>query len=185
MILLLIGAWQAYDHFLAPPPEVRQANRLKDKGEMAVREGNLETALEAFSTVTTLTPDDARSWLWKGTIHAQQGDAAEMKAAFETAHALYESDFAFFLNRGRIYLLVGDLSAAEEDARRTIEERPSSGWGYYLRAGVAAQQGNPRAAYEDLEKAEELAQKANDGELMAMARTQRAIVQEKLPTPTP
>jgi tetratricopeptide (TPR) repeat protein len=189
-VVVLVGAWQAYKRFLAPPPEVRQAARHKYQGETLVQRGEFAAALEEYSAATALTPEKPELWLWKGVLHAQMEEPTKAQAAFETARSLYENDFDFILNRGRIHLMVGDLDAAQADAQRAIETKPSSGWGYYLRAGVASHRGNDRAAYTDLKKAEELAQEAGESELMVMARSQQAAVlkdlpQEDRPTATP
>ena len=74
------------------------------------------------------------------------------------------------------YLHVGDLAAASADAEQAIIKSPHSGWGYYLRASVAVEQENYESAIADLERAETLARVAEDVQLEAHARTQRAHV---------
>ncbi|MDY6874740.1 MAG: hypothetical protein SWK90_00830 [Chloroflexota bacterium] len=172
----LLVAWQVYDRFIAPPPQVRQAFRHSSDGEMLVEEWNLPAALAEFEMAAALTPDDPELWLWQGVIHFELGESGDAEAAFDTARALYETEFDFLLARGMTYLRVGDLAAASADAEQAIVESPNSGWGYYLRASISLGEGDRDAALADLERAEELAHAGGDTQLEAYARTQRAMV---------
>jgi tetratricopeptide (TPR) repeat protein len=174
--LLLSAAWLAYDRFVAPSPEVRQAFQYSADGEALVEEGDLREALAEFEAAAALTPDNPELWLWQGVIHFELNEVDEAQVAFETARSLYETDFDFLLDRGMIYLRAGDLDAASADVERAILENPESGRAYYLRAGVATQRGEYAAAVADLEWAAELARAAGDTRLEAAARAQRAMV---------
>lgn len=174
--VLLLVAYLAYDRFLAPPPHVRQAFRHSASGESLVEQGDLMAALAEFEAAAALTPDDPDPWLWQGVIHFELNELDDAQVAFDTARALYETDSNFLLARGVAYLHVGDLAAASADAEQSIVESPHSGWGYYLRASVAVQQGDYNTAIADLERAETLARVAEDVQLEALARTQRANV---------
>lgn len=174
--VLLLIAYLAYDRFIAPPPQVRQAFRRSASGESLVEEGDLPAALAEFEAAAALTPDAPDPWLWQGVIHFELNELEDAQVAFDTARALYESDLHFLLARGVAYLHVGDLAAASADAEQVIVESPRSGWGYYLRASVAVEQGDYDAAVADLEQAEDLARAAGNVQLEAYARTQRAYV---------
>ena len=173
---LLLMAWLAYDRFIAPPPQVRQAFRHSNTGESLVEEGNLLAALAEFEAAAALAPDDPDLWLWRGVIHFELDELDDAEVAFDTACTLYETDFDFLLARGMTYLRVGDLTAASADAERAIVESPRSGWGYYLRASTAVGEGDYDAAVADLERAGDLARADGDAQLEAYARTQRAMV---------
>jgi tetratricopeptide (TPR) repeat protein len=175
-VLLLSGAWWAYDRFIAPPPQVRQAYQLSVSGETLAGEGDLRAALAEFEAATALTPEDPEPWIWQGVIHLELGELDSAQTAFETARSLYETDFDFLLDRGRAYLRVGNLDAASADIEQAILEDPDSGHGYLLRSGVAVERGDYAAAIADLERAAELAQAAGDVQLEAVARAQRAMV---------
>ncbi|MBS3784440.1 MAG: tetratricopeptide repeat protein [Anaerolineae bacterium] len=185
VIVVLVAAWLAYQEFLAPPPEVGQAYRRMEAGKAHLAEGDVRGALEAYTAATALTPDDPEPWLWKGVLHDQLGEQAGAREAFAIAERLYETWFDFMLNRGRVYLQSGDVEKAEADAQAAIEEDPTSGWGYYLRAGVAVREGDQQAALADLEQAIELAQERGNGSLEAMAITQRAQLIQMGSIPTP
>ena len=187
--LALAGAWLVYDRFLAPPPQVREAFRRSAAGEALVGEGDLRAALAEFEAAAALTPDDPDPWVWQGVIHFELDEMDDAQAAFETARRLYERDADFLLDRTMAYLRVGNLPAASADAEQFILDNPDSGRGYYVRAGVATEQGDYAAAVADLERAAELARAAGDTQLEATARTQRAMVIQlqlyQSPTPTP
>jgi tetratricopeptide (TPR) repeat protein len=174
--LLLSGAWWAYDRFIAPPPEVRQAFQLSANGEALADEGDLRAALAEFEAAAALTPEDPEPWIWQGVIHFELNERDEARADFETARALYETDFDFLLDRGRAYLRLGNLAVASADIEQAILEDPDSGQSYLLRAGIAADGGDYAAAVADLDRAAELAQAAGDTQLEAVARAQRALV---------
>jgi tetratricopeptide (TPR) repeat protein len=173
-IVLLAGARLAYEQFLAPPPEVGEAFQHMKAGRSQVVEGDLRAALAAFNAATELTPDDPEPWLWKGVLHDQLGASAQAKEAFAAAEPLYETRFNLVLNRVPIYLEVSDVAKARADANEAIDLDPTSGWGYYMRAGVAAAEEDYDAALADLERAAELADQSGEGRLQALAATQQA-----------
>ncbi len=174
VIVLLAGAWLAYERFLAPPPEVGEALRHMEAGRYQVAEGDLRAALAAFNAATELTPDDPEPWLWKGVLHGQLGASTQAEEAFAAAEPLYETRFDFVLNRAPIYLQAGDVAKSRADANKAIDLDPTSGWGYYMRAGVAAAEKDYDAALADLERAAELADQSGDRRLQALAATQQA-----------
>jgi tetratricopeptide (TPR) repeat protein len=188
-VIVLAVAWLVYDRFIAPPPHVRQALQHISSGEFLVDEQDLRGALAEYEAATVLSPDNPRAWTWQGVIHSQLGELDDAEMAFEAARSLYETDFDFLLNRGMMFLHVGDLVAADADVEQAIRARPDSGYGYFLRAGIAAEQEEYAAAVADLERAAELAHIAEDTQLEATARAQLAMVmqmqvyQQAAPTP--
>jgi tetratricopeptide (TPR) repeat protein len=177
-ILALAVAWFVYDRYIAPPPEVREALRLSSSGESLAAEGDLQAALAEFEAAVALNPDDAALWLWVGVIHSELDELDEAQSAFDVARSLYEAEQDFLLQRGITYLRAGNLDAAEADAEQVITGDPQSGWGYFLRGNITAEQGDFFEAAADLERAAELAQAAGDLQLEATARTQRAMVMQ-------
>jgi tetratricopeptide (TPR) repeat protein len=175
-LLILAGGWFAYDRFIAPPPEVGQAFQHTATGEALVEEGDLQAALAEFAAAAALTPDDPQPWLWQGIIHFAWNELDEAQRAFDTARTLYGTDFDFLMDRSLAYLRLGDLDAAGADIEQAITEAPQDGRAYFVRAVIAAEQGNHAMALADLEQATELAREAGDTELEAAARTQWAMM---------
>jgi tetratricopeptide (TPR) repeat protein len=177
---VLVVAGLLYDRFIAPSPEVREAFRHKSRGESLVEEGDLQAALVEFESATAFTPDDSESLLWQGVIHAELNEPDQAETAFETARALYDTEYDFLLDRTMAYLRAGNVTAASADIEQAIAQNPNEGRGYYVRANVATGQGDYFAASEDLEQAAELASAAGNTQLEAAARTQRAMVLQLL-----
>jgi len=178
--LILAAAWFAYDSFIAPPPDVRQALEYIAGGEKSAVEGDLQAALAKFEAAAALTPDDSSLWLWQGVIHSELNEPDAAQAAFDAAHSLYETELDLLLDRAIMYLRIGDLAAAGADAEQAILDSPDSGMGYYVRSNIAAGKGDYAAAIADLEQAAELAQKAGDSQLEATARVQLAMIMQQL-----
>jgi tetratricopeptide (TPR) repeat protein len=176
VLLILAGGWLAYDRFIAPPPEVRQAFQHSATGEALVEERDLQAALAEFAAAAALTPDDPQPWLWQGIIHFEWNELDEAQVAFDTARTLYGTDFDFLLDRSLAYLRLGDLDAASADIEQAITEAPQDGRAYFVRAGIAEEQGNYAMALADLAQAAELAREAGDTELEATARAQWAMM---------
>lgn len=185
LAVVLAGAWLAYTQFLAPPAHVRRAFRYKEAAKSSTDSGELEAALKAVNIATSLTPDDAEAWLWKGALHERLGQAMAADESFSTARSLYDKRLDFLLERGRVFLQLGDLERATADAESAIAMTHASGWGYYLRAGVNVQRGDYTAALDDLEQAAELSNQAGDARLQAMIGVQRAQLMRMQVVPTP
>ena len=186
---LLAVVWLAYDRFLAPPAEVREAFQRTANGESLVEAGDLRAALAEFEAAAALDPEDPQPWLWQGVIYSELDKSGQSQTAFDMARSLSETDLDFLLGRSMTYLRAKNVAAARADAEQAVRENPSSGYAYYLRANVATEEGDYAAAVADLDKAAELAQAAGNTQLEATARTQRAMViqlqvyQQITPTP--
>lgn len=171
---LLTAAWLGYQRFLAPPPEVRQAYQHIESGKAAVDEGDVAAAVSEFELARELTPNDPEPWIWGGVLCEVTVGCSAPERYFEKAEELYATRFDFLLNRGRVYLESGRQDEAVADVDKAIELNPDSGWGYYLRAGVNARDGDYDAALDDLQHAADLAERNGESRLHGMAVTQRA-----------
>ncbi len=184
-VLALGALWVVYDRFLAPPPEKRQAYRHLEAGRSEVANGQLRAAVAEFTAATELTPDDPEGWLWRGVIHDELGNDEQTETAYAAAEQLYATLHEFLLNRGRVYLQAGNLEQAKADVKAAIDEDATSGWGYYLRAGIAVREGDRDAALADLERAAELAAVNESDDLAAMVATQRSQLLQMWDPATP
>ncbi len=174
--LLLLLAWLGYERFLAPPPEVRQALRHADQGQVWLEQGDPERALAEFEAAAALTPDDPEMWIWVGVLRQRLGDGEGAEAAFEEARDQGLEEWEFLYQRGTILLQIGDLDAALADAESVVELAPEWGYGYYLRASIRVMRGEIEAALVDYQRAADLAHAAEDTQLEAMARGQVALL---------
>jgi Flp pilus assembly protein TadD len=188
-IVLLLVIWFVYDRVFAPSPEVREAYRLSTSGEDLAEQGDLQAALTEFEAATSLTPDNPKLWVWQGVLYAELEEPDRAQVAFDEAFSLYDSEASFLMDRSMAYLRVGNLDAAEADVEQAIAGEPESGWPYYVRSNIDVERGDCLRASTDLELAAEMANRAGDTRLEALARAQRAMVVQSCitfqPTPVP
>jgi tetratricopeptide (TPR) repeat protein len=175
-LLLLAGGWWAYQRYLAPPPEVREAIRYRYRAEEEIAAGDLERARELFESVVQLRPDDPETWIFLGVLRQETGDIRAAESAYAEARALGVEERTFLFRRGLDFLEVGNLAAAAADAQATIEQDPEWGYGYYLRGVIAERREEFEAAVADLERAAELAHAAGDTELESVARAEMGLM---------
>lgn len=172
LLLLLVGGWMAYERFLAPPPQLRQALRHAARGQELLEAGDVAGALAEYEAAAHLTPNDPEMLLRVGVLRKMSGDETGAETAFEMARRLERSQEEFLVRRGAVFLELGDIEAARADAEEAVRLAPEWGHGFYLRASIEAMVGEFEAALADFQRAAELAHAAGDAELEAMARVQ-------------
>ncbi|MFL7794691.1 MAG: tetratricopeptide repeat protein [Anaerolineae bacterium] len=189
VVVSLLAVVALVNELFAPPPEVRKASRLGFRGESLVRDdGDLKAALVEFEAAAALDPANPDYLVWIGVLQSELGDAQAADEAFDAARSLYETDLGFFLARAGAYRDVSNLDAATADVEQAIIEYPESGWVYYMKHLISLDRRDYATALDDLDKAEELAQKSGDVQLEAQVRMQRAMVLQMppmSPEPTP
>ncbi len=175
-LMALGAAWIAYERFLAPPPQVRQALRHADQGRTWVEAGDLERALSEFEAAAALTPDDPETWLWVGVLRQRLGDGQGAEEAYRRAMSAGLDGKGFLFQRGMLLLELGDAASARADAEEAVRLAPEWGYGFYLRGSVELVEGDVPAALADYQRAADLAHAAGDAQLEAMARAQIALI---------
>jgi len=96
------------------PPAIRGEHRLACRGELALRRGDLDTALGTFSEARDLDPSSSYLWERLGRAHELRGDAVEAERCYQHAAGLPRGSFAA-LALGRFHMSVThDLAAAAE-----------------------------------------------------------------------
>ena len=176
-VVLLLGViWLVYEHLLAPPPEIRQAFAHITQGEERALQGDLTGALVEFQAATDLAPNEIEPHLWIGMLHQSTGNDEGAQAAFDTARALGIEERELVFQRGELFLQIGNLEAARQDAEALIQLAPGWGYGYYLRASVEGVAGEIEAAIDDYRMAADLASESEDARLEATARVQMGLL---------
>ena len=176
-VVLLLGiSWLVYEHFIAPPPEIRQAFTHIARGEERATQGDLTGALEEFEAAAALAPNEIEPHLWLGVLRQSTGDGGGAQAAYDSVRALGLEERELLLERGSLFLQLGNLEAAQQDAQAAIQLAPEWGYGHYLRASVEEAAGEIEAAIDDYRVAADLAREAEDAELEAAARVQMGLL---------
>jgi tetratricopeptide (TPR) repeat protein len=171
-----------YDHFLAPPPNVRQATSLVFNGERAAAEGDLTGAIERFEAAVALQPDRAEAHLWLGLLYQSTGSLEKAALAFERAQTFLDNRLEFLLQRGLLTLSLSDFDAANQDAMAAIELAPQRPEGYFLLGNVAEQVGDLELALDSFQQAADLAESTGQVTLQVTARVRMATVLQRLAT---
>lgn len=188
-VLVVLGV--LYQLFFAPSPEELAAMRSANRGEYLAREErDFAAALVEFEAASALFPDNPSHWVWIGVLRLELGDEEGSEEALATARSLYLTNADFLLKRAQVHSDVGDLDAALADADQAILEDPDFAWAYYVRHIIHVDRGDPRAALDDLDRADELARESGDVQLQAVAHVQKGMVLQMLsssprPTSTP
>jgi tetratricopeptide (TPR) repeat protein len=183
-LLVLVLTVVLYDRFLAPPPEIRQANTHAAAGRAAALAGDYDQAIGRFEAVVELDPERADVYLWLGVLYHETGAPVRAENAFERARSSLGDELTFLLQRGMLYLEVGDLEASTQDALEVIERAPDLPDGYFLQGSIAERRGDLDAALESFQRASDLAEETGSGEMRAMARVRIAtILQQQITAP--
>jgi len=183
---VLLVLYLLYDQFLAPLPNIRQANALVFEGEQAANEGDLTRAIERFEAAVALQPDRAEAHLWLGVLHRSTGNAVKAALAFEQAQAFLGNGPDYLLQRGLFYLALNDFNLARQDASAVIKLAPQRPEGYFLLGNVAERVGDLRLALDSFQQAAEMAESTEQTALQATSRVRIAGILERLATmPSP
>jgi tetratricopeptide (TPR) repeat protein len=179
-LVLVAVLYVLYDRLLAAPPNVRKAVSAVFQGEQAVSEGNLQQAIEQFEKAVELDPENSEALLWLGVLYQNVNDTERAKTAFEEARTHLSSDVDFLLERGLLFLTLGDNESARQDAQAAIDLSPGQPEGYFLLGNVAEQMGDLELAYNAFDRTSQLAAETGQVTLQATARMRLANVLQRL-----
>ncbi len=187
-LLALLALALVYRLFFAPDPELLARLDRTDAAQRALLAGDLAQALVETEAGLTLAPSDPALLTLQGVILETQGDAPAAETAFAAARAAYDTEENFLVQRSQLYLMSGQPGAALADAEEILVLNPESPLGYLQRGHSHEALGEILAAIHDYERAAELAEAANDAQLVVTARALLASAYMQAPmyavTPT-
>jgi tetratricopeptide (TPR) repeat protein len=179
-LILVSGLYLLYERFLAPPPQVRQVQAHLFEGEQAAFEHDFARAIREFEAVVELDPDVGEAHLWLGALYQEQGKPVEASRAFEQARSYLGNGPGFLLQRGLLFLSLGDVAAAYNDATSAIQAYPERPEGHFLQGSVAEQVGDLELALAALQKADERAGAVGQQELQVTIRIRIGMILQQL-----
>lgn len=125
------------------------------QGRVAYEQGNLDQAIQAFSTAIDKAGGPtgyARAYYWRGQVQVEKEDYSAALADFSKAIEL-EPDADLYGARGWVYIDSQDYAKAESDFKHAVELSPESdddinslGWAQFLAGNYSAAQENFRKA---------------------------------------
>jgi tetratricopeptide (TPR) repeat protein len=86
----------------ADPPTIRREHLLASHGELLLRRGDLQAALQVFDEALRIDPDSSYLWERIGRVHELRGEIDTARAAYRRAASLPRGSFAF-LSLGRLH----------------------------------------------------------------------------------
>lgn len=175
-LLILSIAGLLYRRFLAPDPLTRQTFLLTERAERAIEEGQLEEALTEYEALRELAPDDAEVFLRLGVLYEALERDIDATQAYARAHALLGSQEDFFLERGMLYLEVGQWASARADGEAALALNPESALGYLVLAGAYEAQDQLPEAVDALHQAADLAHAQGNDTLYALIKIRLGVL---------
>lgn len=111
-------------HTLSKNPQAWLAHN--NLGTVLVARGELEEAIDAFSSALEVKPDYAMAYFNRGTSHNSLGHAEQALQDFHRAIEMDPQNAESFVNRALLLQARGDLSSALRDYHRAVEIAPWS-----------------------------------------------------------
>jgi tetratricopeptide (TPR) repeat protein len=190
VVLMILTA--LYMRFLAPDEATRGRYSHEQNAEQALSRGDVEGALAEATLALSFAPGDGDLLVLQGVAYELLGSEELAQARFDAARTAYEDSETLYLRRAQNYITAGRADLALADANRVIDSNPTSAIAYFQRGIANAELGELSHAIDDMEKASELAEAAQQPELQGMARVQlgnlmmlMSAPQFEEPTPTP
>ncbi len=126
------------------------------QGNVFMMFGQIDRAIECYSSVIDLKPDYAEAYNNRGVSYQERGEHDLAIADFNTVIELNPDDAHSYVNRGTAYKDKGDYNHAIKDHNRAIQLQPNFAGAYNNRGNAYRNKGNFARAIEDFNKAIEL-----------------------------
>jgi tetratricopeptide (TPR) repeat protein len=122
-------------------------------GEMWLRRNNSGPALESFTQLVQLRPQDAQGYIGRGLAQEARGDLEQAGADFSTAIRLQPEGGAGHLLRAQVHHRQGRIDEALTDLSEHLRFHPNEPMAYLFRSSLHKERKNLPAALEDLNAA--------------------------------
>ena len=121
-----------------------------------LEKGQINTALEIYQEAIHLDPDDPTGYLMTGVIYQFLVEGERAQTYFAEAKKRHRSLYDFYLQRGMVWLKMGQFAAAEEDGKKTLEINFDSAEAHFLLGNVYEAQDKIVQAIEEFSIVSEL-----------------------------
>lgn len=192
VVLIILGT--LYKQFLAPTPEESAVYASLQSAQTSLGQGELEQALKDVETGLQVSPNDYELLITKGVILEALGRPDEAQKNFDTAKANVTDPEQFYYTRGQAYWMANLPEKALADAEAELKVNPQSGQAHLLAGQVYEGQLKYSQAMDEYNAAFAAAERNDQTELAALARTRLAMLLQVMntnitppvsPTPSP
>jgi tetratricopeptide (TPR) repeat protein len=165
-----------YNRFLAPDPKFLAAYEHQQLARDYFYQGNPQQALQEAETALTYTPDDSSLWILKAVALEKLGRDSEAAQAYAKAEQLEPDREQFLLARVDVYISAGMYDQAMADTQEVLKINPDSAQAFLAQGMIYEGTKQYSDAIDAYNKATEVANKINQPETAALARTRYAML---------
>jgi tetratricopeptide (TPR) repeat protein len=188
IILIVGGILLAFETVLAPSPEVVARLEAENDALSFLEDGGYQEALVAVEEGLAAVPDDPGLLTFKGILLELLGQEDEAARSFQAAQAnLAQDPTAFYLGRGQLYMRLGQLDKAENDARLALEVDNNSSLAWLILGQALESQDKRVESVTAYEQASELGLADGNFQVVVLARLglgRVGLIAPAPPTPT-
>ena len=105
-------------------------------GEVAIKQGNFNAAIDLFTFKLNVDPNNAAAHTGRAIAYLGKGDTENARSDLDEAIRLNPKAVAAYVGRARLHLGLNDNDKAIADASKVIELNRKSSDGYSLRAAA-------------------------------------------------
>jgi len=178
VVVLALGVL-LYGRFLAPDPVILRVADLQFNAQRQALEGEYESALGKLDEAQVLSPDDSELMLWRSVLLELTGQPISAEELLTDGRVLISNDVDFHLSLGEIYLRIGLLVRATDQASQALNEDSTSPRALLLLGTVLESQGEVAKAAAAYEGASLAAEERGELELTAIARVRLAYLMQR------
>lgn len=102
---------------------------LLKSADKKIEEGKLDAAIEDYTKIIAIEPENADAFARRGDVFLQKSDYDKAIADYDKSLEIKSDDFFTFYNRGRAYYKKGDYEKAIEDHTSELELQSRRGLG--------------------------------------------------------
>ncbi len=175
VLALVFGGYRLFMFVFPPNPVASKVATLEAEASRALEKGDYQAALDDYREAAQVDPTDGGLEVWVSVLAYRVRDVKEGKEAEDAARKLLPGA-DFYVQKGFVYLSLGEPGKAQESLEQAVRLDPSKPMAYYLLGNAMAAQGKAQEAIADYDRAASLAKAQGDSHMEALARVQKAYV---------
>jgi tetratricopeptide (TPR) repeat protein len=175
VLAALAAASFVFQRLFPVDPVQRAAYRLQLQAETELNFGNTVAAYETLSRVLEIDATNFRMWILHGAVADLLGDSMTADHSWQQARSLLaDAELPFLIERGMSFVRTQQPDRAITDLEAAIAIDPGSAQAHLVLGSALEAVGRLRDGLAAYERAADLAEAANNPELVVLARVQAA-----------